>query len=242
MAKRGTLDHPKTRRLANLLGLEPWGALGILEALWHFTGQFAPDGELSRFKSSEIAAGVRYTGNANELLSALMEAGWIDKYRSRLVIHDWPDHADQAVKKRVERLKVPFAFLPRRPSKTPHRDGQYPDVSGQSADMDILPEPEPEPVPVPEPEPRARDGDPEWDRLLEEYPGQKNPEWDARFWVSVDDHILFWRNFALWKQTRQWADGFAPTLENYLRKGKWKRPPPPEPERKSERERLLESI
>jgi len=90
------------------------------------------------------------------------------------------------------------------------------------------------------------DGDPEWDRLEREYPGVVKPDWDCQLFISLvetpEDHQTFWRNFALWTRTRQWGEGFVPNLGNFLESGQWKKPPPPEPERKSERERLLESI
>ena len=53
--KRGTPDHPKTLRLARLLGIPQAAAVGILEMLWHFTGKYAVQGDIGRFQDGEIA-------------------------------------------------------------------------------------------------------------------------------------------------------------------------------------------
>ena len=53
--KRGTPDHPKTLELADRLGLERWGAVGLLECLWHFAAHYAKRGDVGRFSDEAIA-------------------------------------------------------------------------------------------------------------------------------------------------------------------------------------------
>lgn len=104
MALRGTLTHRKTRRLAKILNIHPCFALGLLEALWHVTAEQQPDGGIGRMSDQDIADEMFYEGDATELISALHEAGWIDKHALlRFIIHDWQDHADQSVKRKVAR-------------------------------------------------------------------------------------------------------------------------------------------
>jgi hypothetical protein len=43
-------QHPKTRKLARLLGVSIPTALGHLHLLWHFALKYAQDGDLTRFE------------------------------------------------------------------------------------------------------------------------------------------------------------------------------------------------
>lgn len=101
--KRGTPDHPKTRRLMRLLSIETWQACGILETLWHFTAKHAIRGDIGRWTDEEIAEGIGWTKDASELVSALVESRWLDRSdKYRLIVHDWHDHADDSVKKTLK--------------------------------------------------------------------------------------------------------------------------------------------
>lgn len=101
--KRGTPFHPKTLDLAGRLGVERWGAVGVLESLWHFAGQYARRGDVGRHSDQSIAAGIGWTGDATQLVEALIGAGWLDRCEChRLRVHDWEQHADQAVHKTKE--------------------------------------------------------------------------------------------------------------------------------------------
>lgn len=101
--KRGTPNHPKTLALAAALGLERYAAVGILECLWHFAGQYARRGDIGRHANTAIAAGVGWSGDAEEFISALVTCGWLDACPChRLRIHDWHEHADQPVHKTTE--------------------------------------------------------------------------------------------------------------------------------------------
>lgn len=96
--KRGTPRHPKTEALARALGLEPWGAVGILESLWHFAQQYAQRGDVGRFDDEAIEAAVGWSGEHGRMIQALFETRWLDRCPChRLRIHDWPEHADAGV-------------------------------------------------------------------------------------------------------------------------------------------------
>jgi hypothetical protein len=149
MALRAVPEHPKFARLKRTLGLSKFEALGILEALWHFTGKFAPRGNVGKFKNDEIEDWVEWSGEPGMMVDALIATGWLDQHQEyRLVVHDWHVHADQTTKKQLGRT----------------REGFVQDTSGQSSDMSRdggkqsgppVPVPEPEPAPVPEPSPKA---------------------------------------------------------------------------------------
>jgi len=152
--KRGAPQHPKTRQLCKLLGISLAQAVGHLELLWHFTAQYAPQGNIGRFTDEWIEAACDWCGKSGALIGALRESGWADEHPDdaiRLVVHDWHVHADDAVRKRLSRGNEPFLSLtakvtgkrlpPRRTSSTTQ------DESGS------LPVPLPVPLPLPEPEP-----------------------------------------------------------------------------------------
>jgi hypothetical protein len=108
--KRGSIDHPKVKRLGRLLKLRMFGAVGILECLYHFTSEYAPDGGIGKFSDDEIADACDWGGSASNLISALSQAGLIDLSGThRLVVHDWSEHADDGVHMKLARAGVLFA-------------------------------------------------------------------------------------------------------------------------------------
>lgn len=107
--KRGTPRHRKMRELARLLDIPLAHAVGIMEMLWHYTGQETPEGDIGTATDQEIAAAVTWSKKPSQLVDALVSANWLDRdERYRLVIHDWPDHAEQAVIKMLARSKRDF--------------------------------------------------------------------------------------------------------------------------------------
>ena len=153
MAKRGVLEHPKTLDLACTLGIMDCFALGILEAFWHHVGKYHEDGDMTGAKPAMVARSIRYTGDAQELWDALIDAGFLDVLPDgRTLVHGWSEHADDAVHTRLYRSVTPFA------------DGAKPKARSigiaEKSRLDVLwtesgrPAnvlPEPEPVPEPEP-------------------------------------------------------------------------------------------
>lgn len=112
--KRGTPNHPKVFELADALSVRQPTAVGYLELLFHFTATYAPAGNIGRYEDKRIAAGVNWVGRIDKLIDGLVKSGFVDRDPvHRLVIHDWHDHADEAVKKRLERAGTPFASLPK---------------------------------------------------------------------------------------------------------------------------------
>jgi hypothetical protein len=101
--KRGTPTHPKTYTLAAVLNVPLWGAVGILESLWHYAQRYAPAGDVGRFSDEAIARAIGWQENPATLVSGLAQAGWVDKcHCHRVRIHDWPDHADLTTKRAAD--------------------------------------------------------------------------------------------------------------------------------------------
>lgn len=96
--KKATISHIKFELLASLLKLNRWETVGILETLWQFCQFHAYDGDLSKFNPQMIAAWFGWKREPDQLVDALVQAKWIDRTESRLVVHDWNDHAPNWVK------------------------------------------------------------------------------------------------------------------------------------------------
>lgn len=110
MAIDGTLTHPKNLHLAQLLAKDPCETLGILEAMWAFTRKLAPDGAIGKWSNQIIAAGIFSTVPADQLMDALVEAGWLEESSEhRLVVHDWEDWATESLKRNLRSRGRPFA-------------------------------------------------------------------------------------------------------------------------------------
>lgn len=110
--KRGTPDHPKTRALARALQVPLAQAVGHLEMLWHWTSRFAPTGAVGRFGAPVIAESCAWQGDPDVLIAAFTAADsrWLDtdEYHG-LIVHDWPQHADDAVHRQLARAGIRFA-------------------------------------------------------------------------------------------------------------------------------------
>lgn len=79
-------SHRKTAKLRAALGND---ALWVPPRLWAYASENQPDGDFSGYSASEIAMLIGYTGDAQAMLQALLQAGFLD---SDLKIHDWSDH------------------------------------------------------------------------------------------------------------------------------------------------------
>ena len=107
--KRGTIDHPKTAMLADSLGLELFGAVGLLECLFHFTAQYARRGDIGRYPDKIIAQRCFWTHEPETLIAALVKCRWLDDHpEHRLIVHDWHAHADNTVRTALKRNKEVF--------------------------------------------------------------------------------------------------------------------------------------
>ena len=108
--KRGTRGLAKIDVLMTALGIERWGAVGILESLWHWTCENTPRGDIGRFSDLVIARGIGWSGDPSALVAGLVEAGWIDfDERHRLLVHDWSMHAEDHLHAALARARAFFA-------------------------------------------------------------------------------------------------------------------------------------
>lgn len=107
--KRDALTHPKTLDLASRLNTTRAHAIGILTLLFDFTAAYSPAGDIGRHRDGAIARACDWTSEPEILISALVESGWLDRNDEyRLIVHDWPDHCEQWVRLKLQKLGIPF--------------------------------------------------------------------------------------------------------------------------------------
>lgn len=94
--------HPKTKKLARLLGISIPTAVGHLHFLWWWALDFAQDGVLDKFDAEDIAEAMEWKGDEQALLDALMEAEYVDVTDHGLVIHDWAEYAGKLLERRAK--------------------------------------------------------------------------------------------------------------------------------------------
>jgi hypothetical protein len=108
--KLGAIDHPKMKRLARCLAIPRSAAVGIMECLWHFTAQYATQGDIGKLCNEDIAEGCYWEGDADKLVEALTSCGWLDVNEDhRLIVHDWASHCDDYLHARLARQGLSFA-------------------------------------------------------------------------------------------------------------------------------------
>ncbi len=158
--KRGTPEHPKIIEFSSLLKVPRYAAVGLLELLWHFTAEFAPQGDIGKHSDRAIAHACFWQGDASRFVDALVSARLVWKSDGpsssrdgvgsthpemdllpsgpRLLVWDWDDHADDYTRKKLQRKGLAILRVQK------------------SLDNSRLPVPVPVPVPEPKPEPHQR--------------------------------------------------------------------------------------
>ena len=131
--KRGTIQHPKTIRLSELLGISHRDAVGLMEMLWHWTAEYASAGDIGRWTDRQIADAVQWSGDPAKLIDGLCDcgpktsAGYLDRCANvRLVVHDWSEHCPEYVRKRAQRGTM--AFVTAKPKRCKSRQNKAPTV------------------------------------------------------------------------------------------------------------------
>jgi hypothetical protein len=157
--KREAPSCSKMKRLCRLLDIPLYQAVGMLELLWHLTAREAPRGDIGKLSNEDIALAVDYRQNEDVLIEVLVRTRWLDvSAEHRLLIHDWQEHADEAVKKRLTRSGQSFISARHVETKPPCVETKQ--QNGNLPRAGAGPEPEPEPHPEPEPEPDLKTSNP----------------------------------------------------------------------------------
>lgn len=117
---------------ARLLKIPSYSAVGLLELLWHFAAEYAPQGDVGKYPDERIAGACGWIehsrcggviggdhGRSTLLVTSFCEAGWLDVYHTsphgpldvcsgcpdgpRVVVHNWGVHCPDYVKKLLAR-------------------------------------------------------------------------------------------------------------------------------------------
>jgi hypothetical protein len=81
--------HPKTKKLARLLGIEVFSAVGLLHMLWYWCLDYAQDGNLGKHDAYEIADALGWQKDPDELFAAFISSGYIDVDGNVRRVHNW---------------------------------------------------------------------------------------------------------------------------------------------------------
>ncbi|MGC6586571.1 HNH endonuclease [Paenibacillus sp. Dod16] len=95
--------HIKTKRLSRKLGITVPATIGHLHLLWWWAMDNLPDGCISLLEPEDIADEMMWTGDADELLNALIDVGFIDEIDGQLFIHDWHDYIGKLLQSREKK-------------------------------------------------------------------------------------------------------------------------------------------
>ena len=133
--KRETLRHPKIYDFASRLDVSRSDALGKLILLWDYTGEVALQGDIGKWPNGAIARACDWEGDPDKFIGSLIDSGWLDEDDGhRLLIHDWPDHCETWVRKKLERAKLDFCpVYDRVPGLTVHNSTGVPPARHRSA-------------------------------------------------------------------------------------------------------------
>lgn len=109
--KREAFRHPKTLDLAARLSLPHPYAFAHVCYLFNAAADIAAQGNIGKWPNGVIARSGEWTGDPDTFVQALIDSGWLDRHRdphTRLLIHDWPEHAERFVKAKLARERVWF--------------------------------------------------------------------------------------------------------------------------------------
>jgi hypothetical protein len=111
--KREAFRHPKTLDLAARLGIPHPYAFAHVCYLLNAAADIAPQGNIGKWPNGVIARCGEWLGDPDTFVEALIASGWLDRHRdaqTRLLIHDWPDHAERFVKSKLARERMWFHY------------------------------------------------------------------------------------------------------------------------------------
>ena len=100
------IQHPKVKRLARMLNISKFDAMGRLFAFWSWALDYADNGNLSRFDASDIAEAMEWEGDPQSLVTAMIDcgpggsSGFIERRDGGLFVHDWEGYMGRLISMR----------------------------------------------------------------------------------------------------------------------------------------------
>lgn len=115
-------DHPKLYKIVDSLQISKPQAVGHLHLFWYWCVDYAPEGVLKSFSDIQIARASCWESDAKMFVTALIDAGFIDRKDGVLTVHDWLDFCGAMIEKRLQRMAAkrqttaPNGVLPTQPT------------------------------------------------------------------------------------------------------------------------------
>lgn len=94
--------HPKTMKLARILGATIPTAVGHLHGLWYWCMDYAPDGVISDFDAEDVALAAMWEGEPQDFISALIKTRFVDDENGVLRIHNWSEYTGKLLEKQAK--------------------------------------------------------------------------------------------------------------------------------------------
>jgi hypothetical protein len=99
--------HAKLLLAARDLGISVSHMRGIMTSIWHVTASHHPQGDIGSYSNEELEVAIDTGLDIERVVEVLVARRLLDAHPEvRLVVHDWHDHCETWVRKRVERNKV----------------------------------------------------------------------------------------------------------------------------------------
>lgn len=95
-------SHPKTLKLARILGVSRAAAVGHLHFLWWWALDYSQEGNLNRFEALDIAIGGEWESDPETFVDALVRAGFLDQTSDGLAVHDWDQYGGRLQERRAK--------------------------------------------------------------------------------------------------------------------------------------------
>lgn len=133
-------DHPKTKRVARVLGQDIPRVVGLLTCLWWWAMDYAPDGSLKGYEVADIAEGAMWTGDPQEFVDALLKAGgpekegFLEKSDGHLWIHDWDQYGGKLQAKKDKNAEANRAYRDRKRRESLDQTNEHRDDNAKYRD------------------------------------------------------------------------------------------------------------
>lgn len=210
-------SHPKTKKLARLLGVSLPTAIGHLHLLWWWALSYAKDGDLSRYDIEDISEAMQWDEDIFRLIDSLVVAGFLDKDDSgNLYIHDWDDYGGKLEEQREKDRQ--------RKAEARKSEGSPKDVQRKS-DVDKIRKDK-----IRKDKNNIYDHSEElFERFWSSYPRKVNKKEALKAWNSLKpsedltEEII--AGVTYWKGSKQWSKDngqFIPHASTFLRGERWK--------------------
>lgn len=123
--KPTVLNDPRTRRLTALLAGNYSQACGLLELVWHFAADRAPEGEIGKALYNELAGFTFWPGPEDEIASKLATSGWAALTEAGFMLADWLEHMPPRLANSIRQRKVRDVARQDPPRSTLSRDNDH---------------------------------------------------------------------------------------------------------------------